>query len=157
VTDRITALALAALLLTALLLTACSGTPEVDAPASSWGAPVMASSTLTVADLFDRAEELDGQPLVVRGEVIEVCQSKGCWMVLSDGERSMRVRFVDYAFFVPMDLTGEVVIEGTFAIKMVSVDEARHYLEDAGRYEEAEAVSEPSREFSFLASGVRRG
>jgi hypothetical protein len=148
---------LAVVALVALSLVACGGTPVVDAGAPFWGEPIDADSPLTVAELLDRAAELDGQELAVAGTVTEVCQSKGCWMLLTDGDREMRVKFVDYGFFVPMDLTGEVLIEGTFSVETVSVKDARHYLEDAGKHEEAAAITEPQESFTFLASGVRRG
>lgn len=153
-TCRLTIAAFVAL----LLLPACAA-DEVSGSKSvtTWGAPVAAETeALELGALLDRAAELDGQVLTVRGNVVEVCQSKGCWMMLSDGTRSMRVRFVDYAFFVPKDLTGEIVAEGSFAIELVSVDDARHYLEDAGKHDEAAAITEPQRSFTFLASGVRR-
>lgn len=150
--------ALLSLALLAALLPGCAGGPESDPATAAWGAPVSAAAPLTLAELLDQAATRDGTEVVVSGTVKEVCQNKGCWVVLADGDREMRIKFKDYAFFVPMDLAGETLVaEGIFAIEMVSVDDAQHYLEDAGRHDEAARITEPQRSFSFMASGVRRG
>lgn len=126
---------------------------------SEWevfGAEIGDGEAVPVADLFDRAEELAGQRLLVTGRVDQVCKNKGCWMTLADGDRSMRVTFKDYGFFVPKDCEGrEVVAEGVFDVKEISEEMRRHYLEDQGRTEEAAAVQGSAKEFSFVADGVR--
>ncbi|HKK73954.1 MAG TPA: DUF4920 domain-containing protein [Saprospiraceae bacterium] len=95
---------------------------------------------------------------VVKGRVEAVCQMKGCWMnIVSDktGETTT-VKFKDYGFFVPMDITGQTVImKGQGYKEETSVDELRHLAEDAGKSkEEIEAITEPKEEFKFLATGV---
>ena len=90
-------------------------------------------------------------------EVKEVCQSKGCWMRLNlDNENEVMVKFKDYGFFVPKDITGKkVIINGNAFVKEVSVDEQRHYAEDAGKSaEEIASITEPKRTYSFEADGV---
>ena len=98
----------------------------------------------------------------VRGEVVEVCQNKGCWMTLQplgegDASEQLTVRFKDYGFFMPKTLAGhEVVAEGTARRRVVPVDELRHYAEDAGESPEAIAeITEPKEELEFVATGVR--
>ena len=90
-------------------------------------------------------------------KVNNVCQAKGCWMTLSleDGNEVM-VKFKDYSFFVPKDIAGkEVIVNGEAYVKEVSVDEQRHYAEDAGKSgEEIAAILEPKRTYSFEADGV---
>ena len=91
----------------------------------------------------------------VHGVVDAVCQAKGCWMTIGE-EGDMMVRFKDYGFFMPKDISGrEVIAEGKAYYQVTSVDELRHYAEDAGESEEAiAAITEPKRELRFLASGV---
>lgn len=90
-------------------------------------------------------------------KVISVCQAKGCWMTLNleDGNEVM-VKFKDYGFFMPKDIAGkEVIINGKAFVNEVSVDELRHYAEDAGKTdEEIESITEPEKTFSFEADGV---
>jgi len=90
-------------------------------------------------------------------EVNEVCQAKGCWMRLNlDDENEVMVKFKDYGFFVPKDIKGKnVIINGKAFVKEVSVDEQRHYAEDAGKSaEEIANITKPKRTYSFEADGV---
>ena len=90
-------------------------------------------------------------------KVDEVCQAKGCWMKLDlpDGEQVM-VKFKDYGFFMPLDISGkEVVINGKAFVNEVPVDEQRHYAEDGGATaEEIAKITAPKKTYSFLADGV---
>lgn len=90
-------------------------------------------------------------------KVNNVCQAKGCWMTLDlGGDEEVMVKFKDYGFFVPKDISGkEVVINGKAYVKEVSVDEQRHYAEDAGKSaEEIASITEVKRTYSFEADGV---
>ena len=90
-------------------------------------------------------------------KVNNVCQAKGCWMTLNLGdEQEVMVKFKDYGFFVPKNISGkEVIINGKAYVKEVSVDEQRHYAEDAGKSTEAIAsITEVKRTYSFEADGV---
>ena len=93
----------------------------------------------------------------VSGEVTGVCQMKGCWMTVNMGNnQEMMVRFKDYGFFVPKDITGQtVVIEGQALMDTVSVEDQRHYAEDAGlSEEEISSITEPKTQLSFVVDGV---
>jgi hypothetical protein len=100
-------------------------------------------------------DEMDG---VVTGKVESVCKKKGCWMNVSseDGTKSMFVKFVDYGFFMPLDLAGKTVtMRGTATKETTPVDELRHYAEDEGKSkEEIEAITEPKDQIQFMAYGV---
>lgn len=92
----------------------------------------------------------------MKGKIIEVCSKKGCWMTLDMGnEKQVMVRFKDYGFFMPLNATGDVVVNGKAFVNETSVDELRHYAEDAGKSEEEiAAITEPKLEYKFLADGV---
>jgi hypothetical protein len=110
---------------------------------------------LDLAHVLATPEVYDGRELVLSGAVREVCAKKGCWLVMADGERELRMTFRDYAFFVPLDSAGTTLrAQGVFRIQETPVDEARHYLEDAGRHAEAQAITAPVRSFTFEAAGV---
>jgi hypothetical protein len=72
------------------------------------------------------------------------------------GEEEAMVKFKDYGFFMPMDITGEeIIVEGMAFVEEVSVDEQRHYAEDAGETaEEIAKITEPKRTLSFVSNGV---
>jgi hypothetical protein len=94
--------------------------------------------------------------VIVEGTIIDVCAKKGCWMGVKDGDDELFVRFQDYAFFVPMNAAGHrVVMHGTALAQTASVEELRHYAEDAGKSPaEIAAITEPQTRVTFFADSV---
>jgi hypothetical protein len=124
-----------------------------------YGTVLDAQSVLPINDLMDSfstMKKTDTLFAKVQGRIKEVCSKKGCWMTLDlGGEKDLMVRFKDYGFFMPLDAKGEVIINGYATISEVSVEELRHYAEDAGATEqEIEAIVEPELTYSFEADGV---
>ena len=68
----------------------------------------------------------------------------------------MRVRFKDYAFFVPKDLSGKTaVLDGYAYNNITSVAQLRHYAQDAGKSEaEIEKITEPEVNLEYEAQSV---
>ncbi|HEX9828115.1 MAG TPA: DUF4920 domain-containing protein [Flavobacteriaceae bacterium] len=116
-----------------------------------------ALSSEQMSDNFEGLKVWDTLNTKMVAKVDAVCQAKGCWMTLNleDGNQVM-VKFKDYGFFVPKDIAGkEVIVNGLAFVEEVSVDEQRHYAEDAGKSaEEIAAITTPKKTFSFEADGV---
>ena len=126
--------------------------------AAYFGEKISLEEAQSLNALYEQVGE-DSLEIKVKGTVQEVCQAKGCWMnvVPSNGEVApVMVRFKDYGFFVPKDIAGqEVVIRGKAFKKVTTVEELRHYAEDAGKTkEEIMAITEPEATVGFLADGV---
>ncbi|HRN46655.1 MAG TPA: DUF4920 domain-containing protein [Niabella sp.] len=93
----------------------------------------------------------------IKGTVKEVCSNKGCWIKMELPDKTqMQVKFKDYGFFVPTALAGKtVVLNGKAEKKLVSVDELKHFAEDAKKsQEEIDAITQPETQVKFLATGV---
>ncbi|MGE3174064.1 MAG: DUF4920 domain-containing protein [Planctomycetota bacterium] len=119
-----------------------------------FGAGVDSADAVPVERVLAAPQDFVGKSLRLRGPVQSVCQTKGCWMRIG-GDPNVFVKFKDYGFFVPLDAEGrDAILEGELAIKEQSVAERRHYLEDAGKYDEAAKVTEPLRTVTFMATGV---
>lgn len=157
----------------AALVTACGGThvevhqttdtatvveTEVAAtpPMEYFGDKISEEGAIEATQVLAALGENDSVQLKVKGTVEQVCQAKGCWMTLNTGENNMMVRFKDYGFFVPMNISGkETVIEGIAKVERYSVEELKHYAEDEGKTEdEIAAITEPEMKLSFEATGV---
>lgn len=96
--------------------------------------------------------------VAVKGKVTEVCPKKGCWVKLqTEDGNDFFVKMKDYAFFVPTALIGKtVVLEGNAEIKSTSINELKHYAEDAKKPQsEIDAITEPKTETRFLASAIK--
>jgi hypothetical protein len=129
--------------------------PGWDSFGGAFEEPPLASRAVQFEDLATNPSDYDGKTFHLAATVDEVCQTKGCWMTFSNGDSTMRVKFKDYAFFMPMDASGrEAVIAGEFKVQIVPAAEAAHYLEDAGKMEEAAAITEDQLSLTFMASAV---
>ncbi|NQX85188.1 MAG: DUF4920 domain-containing protein [Flavobacteriaceae bacterium] len=126
---------------------------------ASFGDKIEADGAITSAEMAERYQKLkEGDTLKtkVKGTILEVCSKKGCWMMLDLGKnKEMMVRFKDYGFFMPLNAKGEVIVDGKAYVTVISVDELRHYAEDAGKPKKAiEAITEPETTLAFEATGV---
>ena len=126
-----------------------------DESAEVFGLAPTLEDTTPLATLLAAPEDYVERTVAVRAEVHEVCQKKGCWTILRDGDAFVRVRFADYAFFVPKDSRGRTALaQGSLTVRTLSEREARHYAaETAGG--DPNAIEGPQREVGFLATGVR--
>lgn len=93
----------------------------------------------------------------VKAKIIDVCPKKGCWLKLQVNDSTTAlVKMKDYGFFLPLAAKGKtVVLEGEVKIKNTSVEELRHYAEDAKKSkEEIAAITKPEKEIRFTAKGI---
>lgn len=123
-----------------------------------YGASFPETNIITTADLQNAVDGKDSLEATVSGEIVSSCQAKGCWMDVKLADNStMKVTFKDYGFFIPTeDLEGrEVIFTGIAKKEVTSVEDQRHYAQDAGKSEsEIQAITAPKEELRFVADGV---
>ncbi|TVZ55877.1 uncharacterized protein DUF4920 [Lutibacter sp. Hel_I_33_5] len=137
---------------------------KVEAPQKiayqSFGEKITDTDVLASTKMLEKFNDLkvgDTIDIKFSSKINEVCSKKGCWMKLSlDSTKQTMVRFKDYGFFMPLDSEGsDVIVEGKAFVKETSIDELRHYAEDAGKSkEEIAKIIAPKTTFSFTANGV---
>lgn len=135
-----------------------AGKIDSTATAEFIGSKFEIGKPLAMADLVQKvATDKGASGIVIEGKITEVCQKKGCWMNIEKGDgTTMMVRFKDYGFFMPFDCSGKTAImHGNAYMDTVSVEDLRHYAEDAGKTEEEIAkITESKLELAFEADGV---
>jgi len=126
---------------------------------ASFGDKIEAEGAIKAVELAEKYKTMaEGDTLVtkVTAKINEVCSTKGCWMRLDlENAEEVMVRFKDYGFFMPLNATGEVIVNGKAFVTEISVDELKHYAKDAGKSEaEIAAITEAEKTFAFEADGV---
>ena len=134
-------------------------TEDVAVAYQSFGDRISDEMVITEKEMLEKYNNLKlGDTIEVKfaSTVKEVCQKKGCWMNLDMGEEQAMVRFKDYGFFMPKDITGqEIIVNGKAFVEEMSVEDQRHYAEDGGKTkEEIAAITLPKRTLAFVADGV---
>lgn len=171
---------------TALFLVACgsaTSTPEaspaepVEAaePATPAAAPAAAAAEDAAWDVYGEGVNIEtvvaaktvlddpasfvGTDLVVEGELADVCQKKGCWSVITDGTRSMRVMMKDHAFGIDMQGTGRTgQFQGQVVGKGIDPATVEHFKSESAKPEampEAALPADATVTYELVASGVR--
>ncbi len=147
-----------------LVFTSCgtSNKKEIGQKSSTiFGEDFALKNVMSYDDLLKKLDSSKEMQVQVEGKVEGVCQVKGCWMNIvstkSPDSRKMFVKFHNYGFFMPLDLAGKtVVMNGKAFTEETSIDELRHYAEDAGKSaEEIAKINQPKKELKFMATGVK--
>ncbi|GAB2491454.1 DUF4920 domain-containing protein [Arenimonas alkanexedens] len=87
-------------------------------------------------------------PAKFSGRITQVCQKKGCWVVLEDEGSSARVMAKDHGFEVPKDASGRAIAFGQMELEPITEEHARHLVEDDGAAPPAE------RELRIVATAI---
>ena len=160
-------------ILLAIMLLSCKGSEQDNAFAKAdtatiplqevqyahYGAEITPNDALqreAIKEQYNALKSGDTTHLKFAAPIESVCASKGCWMRLAvDPDNEVFIKFKDYGFFVPTDASGEAVVQGKAFIEEVSVVEQQHLAVDAGQSADyIAAITEPKREYRFLAEGV---
>lgn len=90
-----------------------------------------------------------GQAKVFSGRVVDVCQKKGCWVMLEDEGQGARVLLGDHDFYVPKDVRGPAQVHGVLSRVELSPDAQRHTAQ------ETSGAAVPKVEYRIVADGVQ--
>ena len=128
---------------------------DLDASSRDFGAPIQLDTPTPLSKVLAHPDRYAEEPILIAGRIADVCQRKGCWTVLAEGDAVLRIRFKDYGFFLPKDIHGQFALaEGRVQLETQSQETARHYAEESldGN---PEAIVGAQRVVAFIATGVR--
>lgn len=146
----------------ALSLLLASAPAAADAPTStswvSYGQPMkVQTAPIPAKDFLADPGAHVGKTVLIEGRVADVCQKAGCWMVLAEGDKSIRVLTKAHKFFVAKDSTGQSCrIEGVVMAKEIKAEEVAHFeSESANKDLIPEKSVQGTTTFELVASGVQ--
>ncbi len=121
--------------------------------AADFGDPMPADAKpIPIAAALATAPALAEGPHAFSGRIGKVCQKKGCWMTLTEGDAVVRV-MTGYRYFFPTDAQGDAVVYGTLTAKAIDAKTSAHMAKDAG--EPADKLAAESVEWQIDALAVR--
>lgn len=126
-----------------------SASAAVAATSTPYGKPVPAGETVPVSQAIDAFDAHADRAQRFSGRITEVCQAKGCWMMLEDDGKAARVMFGDHAFSIPRDTTGSAVVHGVLTRKQLTPEQAAHLAGDSASGGAVEPV-----EYRITADGI---
>lgn len=146
-----------------LLVASCASTKEKDEKevqlGKSYGPEkVDVSAAISVKDMLkDFNGKIERTEYTFEGDLVEVCSKAGCWVNIDKGNGDLfMVRFKGHFTIPPATEAGTgAYLHGYAYMDTVSVEDLRHFAEDAGKSEaEIMAITEPEYELNFEADGI---
>ncbi len=112
-----------------------------------------AQPVLKIADIYANLDAYQNKLVVVEGNVTEVCQSMGCWTMISDGKNEIRSMTL-HKFFLPKDMKNvKAVVQGEFEVKEITEEQAKHFAEESGK--NADNIKGPQKLYRIKAAGIK--
>ena len=130
-----------------VLLLAFAGLAHAGEPAR-FGKPLPDTAAVPVSEAVAAFDQHAGKEQRYSGRITQVCQAKGCWIVLEDNGQTARVMFKDHAFLIPTDSSGHAEVVGVLSRKELTPEQVEHLREDS------KALDVPLVEYRILAEGV---
>jgi hypothetical protein len=121
--------------------------------AADFGAPLPADAQpVPVAQAIAAHADYADSAHAFSGRIGQVCQNKGCWMTLVDGDAMVRV-MTGHDYVLPKDAKGDAVVYGRLVLKELTEKQATHMARESG--ETGAALASAHSEWRIDASGVR--
>jgi len=118
------------------LLTLLSTAPVF---AQDFGAPLTLEKPTPVSEILANPDSFLGKTVQVRGLIVDVCASRGCWMYIAGDQPFQKLRFkvVDGDMVFPMTARGKMAtVEGVLQKFVLTKDEVvarkKHHAEETG-------------------------
>ncbi len=118
-----------------------------------YGVDFDGSGAVEFTEVIAASEKYDGQEVTVKGYVSEICSKMGCWMVISEGDNTVRVVTM-HEFLVPKGNVGKTaLISGKFKVREFSEDEEKHYNEESANPKEEIVARDKT--YEIEATGIK--
>ena len=118
-----------------------------------YGVDFDGSAAVEFTEVIAGSEKYDGQEVTVKGYVSEVCSKMGCWMVITEGDNSVRVVTM-HEFLVPKGNAGKTaLISGKFKVREFSEDEEKHYNDESANPKDEIVAKDKT--YEIEATGIK--
>ncbi len=98
-----------------------------------YGAPMPKSVPQAIAEVARKPEAHTAAPQAFKGRITEVCQNKGCWLVLEDNGSYARVFMSGHSFSVPKDARKDAIVYGTLSVKQLDEAQIKHLASEGSK------------------------
>lgn len=126
------------------------GAATIELEGTTYGDGITLAESTPLSELLSNPDTYAGQRVRLEGNVVDVCEKRGCWFEMAGDEEFQAVRFkvVDGVMVFPMSMKGKyAVMEGTAEVIEMSLEETREshalWAKENGESFDPESVTEP--------------
>jgi hypothetical protein len=141
----------------ALVVTACQSAPRFEG--EPYGEALTLEEITPVSDILQSPAEYVGRRVLVEGEVVAVCEQKGCWMDLESGSDEIQVEVPDDVIVFPVSARGKTaLVEGIVEERQLTAEQAfaaaAHRAEEQGEPFDSTATFPAKTVYRIQGSGA---
>ena len=142
----------------ALLIAGCRTTPQFEGDA--YGEALTLTEVTEISDILAKPSDYLGRRVLVEGEVVAVCEEKGCWMDLqTEDESQIQIKVPDDVIVFPVSARGRTaLVEGIVEQRQLTAEQVRgaaaHRAEEQQEPFDSTAVYEPTTLYRIQGTGA---
>jgi hypothetical protein len=143
------------------LAVALAAVVAVSAAPKKFGAPLTLKEVTKVSAIFENPAQFNGKRVQVRGPVVGVCESRGCWIAIGSDKEFQQLRFkVDDGVIVfPMSIKGlNATVEGVVSVETLDVktqvEQGEHMAKEHGTKFDPTTVKGPKTTIQLKGEGA---
>jgi hypothetical protein len=149
------------LLTTALavfVVVGCQSAPRLEG--EPYGEPLTLTEVTDIATILASPSDYVGRRVLVEGEIVAVCEQKGCWMDLETADDAMiQVKVEDDVIVFPVSARGKTaLVEGIVEERELTSEQAfaaaAHRAEEQGEPFDSTAVFPPATVYRIQGTGA---
>lgn len=143
------------------LLAAFVAASAILSAAVNLGAPLTQKDQVPISTLTAKPADYVGKTVQVKGQISEVCEKMGCWMMLVDtaSKAKVRIKVKDGEIVFPKDAIGKTAVaEGKFVkielSKEQAIERAKHEAEENNRKFDPASITGPQTIYQIAGTGA---
>lgn len=114
--------------------------PLIAAEAATYGAGLTLQKATPLSQILAAPDQFVGKKVQVRGLIVDVCESRGCWMNIAGDQPFQQLRFkvTDGDMIFPLTARGKTAtVEGTLQKFVLTreqvIEQRKHHAEEQGQ------------------------
>ena len=134
---------------------------DEQADGKKYGSGISLKDTTNISDIMADPEKWVGKKVLVKGQIVDVCKKRGCWMELaSDKEfQTIRIKVNDGEIVFPLQARGKTALaEGTVEKLELSLEQTinyyKHHAEEQGQEFDESSVKAPMKIYRIRGLGA---
>jgi hypothetical protein len=131
------------------------------AQAKPFGAELRLEKTIAVSELLENGDAYVGKKVQVRGLIVDVCQTRGCWMYIAGDKpfEKIRIKVNDGEIIFPLEARGqkakvEGVVEKFVLSREEVIERRRHHAREQGEEFDASTVTRGETFYQIRGTGA---